>query len=69
MLRDWKNAGLWGVEIYYYGGKPDAQKINERVGRVADKLGLGRTFGSDCHGPGTRNDNLGKFWGEFTGFS
>ena len=68
-IKDLKRHGLDGLEIYnYYGtGKvktiEEHKTINKYFQRVAEKLGLLTTFGSDCHGPrGGKDPLMGTFW-------
>ena len=61
-LAFFKDAGLWGVELYYYGADTDA--INDLVRASATRHGLELTCGSDCHGPGSRSDTMEKWWME-----
>lgn len=67
LLATFRDYGLEGVELYYYKGR-DGEGINRIVSREAEALGLFVTYGSDCHGPGSGKDTLGKFWGDFPGF-
>lgn len=53
------DAGVWGVELYYYGDATDG--INGMVRRLAPEYGLGLTCGSDCHGPGSTKHTMEKF--------
>lgn len=59
--------GLWGVELYLYLGA-DTEGLNRLVREQAAPAGLRFTYGSDCHGPGSPHEKLGRFWGEFPGF-
>ncbi len=59
--------GLWGVEVYHYEGY-DTPGLNALVRAAAAPLGLGLTWGSDCHGPGSPAHRLGTFAGPFAGF-
>lgn len=61
-LAFFRDVGVWGVELYYYGEQTDP--INSLVRRFAEDLGLALTAGSDCHGPGTRKDTMERFWAE-----
>lgn len=67
LLSYFKELGVAGVEQYYYRNE-DTEAINALVRREAEKLGLYATYGSDCHGPGSGKDTLGKFSGSFPGF-
>lgn len=68
VLRGLSGWGLWGAELYLYHGA-DAEGLNRLVREQAAQMGLRLTYGSDCHGPGSPHDNLGRFWGDFAGFS
>ncbi len=57
-----KDAGLWGIELYYYGEDSDA--LNQLVRDAAARHGLELTCGSDCHGPGSRKDTMEQWWME-----
>ena len=62
-LAFFKDAGLWGVEQYYYGADPETTEgINELVRTIAVRHGLALTCGSDCHGPGSRKDTMEQWW-------
>ena len=64
-LAFFKDTGLWGVELYYYGADTETTEgINELVRTAAVNNGLALTCGSDCHGPGSRNDNMEQWWME-----
>lgn len=67
LLASLKEFGLAGVELYYYRGS-DSEAINALVAQEAAALGLFCTYGSDCHGPGSGKDTLGKFWGDLPAF-
>jgi len=65
-IEDLKKHGLDGVELYLYSGndKPHAdgqELINRYFSRLASKLGLITTLGSDCHGPKGSGPHMGKF--------
>ena len=65
-IKDLKEHGLDGVEIYFYSGsdKPHASQeslINNFFRKMAGKLGLITTYGSDCHGPTGDGPRMGKF--------
>ena len=57
MLAFFADAGVWGLEIYYYGTPHDDQ-INQLMRQQAARHGLALTAGSDCHGPGSRKDSM-----------
>lgn len=59
--------GLWGAELYLYQGS-DTEGLNRLVREQAAPAGLRFTYGSDCHGPGSPHQKLGRFSGEFPGF-
>lgn len=63
-LRGW---GLDGLECYPYpgDGREAADRINQHVVALAQRLDLFVTFGSDCHGPGHPEPEplLGRFGG------
>lgn len=59
-LAYFKDVGLWGVELYFYG--QDSDEINALVRQAAVRHGLELTCGSDCHGPGSRNDTMERWW-------
>lgn len=61
------SIGLDGVELYYYR-KADSEAINKLVRKLARPRGLMLTYGSDCHGPGSGKDTIGRFDGNFKGF-
>ena len=67
MLDYFKALGVAGLELYWYRSSSTAP-INDLVRKEADRLGLFVTYGSDCHGPGSGKDTLGKFSGDFSGF-
>lgn len=67
MLDRFEAFGLSGVELYYYG-TPGGKKINRMVAEAARARGLFLSCGSDCHGPGSAKDTMGKFAGDFAGF-
>ncbi len=56
-----KDAGLWGIELYFYGN-PDRDGLNGLVRAAAARHDLELTCGSDCHGPGSRNDTMERWW-------
>lgn len=66
-IKDLKSHGLDGVEIYFYSGsdKPHAASqdlINKYFSKMAEKLNLITTFGSDCHGKSKQSEaKIGKF--------
>ena len=62
-----KDIGVWGLEFYYCyeGNEKLTAEINSIMQDEAEKLGLRLTYGSDCHGIGSHNDNLCKFHKEF----
>jgi hypothetical protein len=66
MIKDLKNKGLDGLEIYNYLRKDpnhsqDADRINEYFSGIADRLSLLKTYGSDCHGPIGNGPQIGRF--------
>ncbi len=65
LLAHARNAGVWGVEIYYYDD-PDRDTINALVQQHATQWGFQFTFGTDCHGRGSRKDFLDKAWQDLT---
>jgi hypothetical protein len=69
LLEHARGLGLWGVELYWYLDDTRSAAINVVVREVGSRLGLGFTYGSDCHGPGSHIDSLGAFSGEFAGFA
>lgn len=60
-----RDAGVWGVELYYYDD-PGRDAINTLIKQHATKWGFQFTFGTDCHGRGSRKDFLEKAWQELT---
>jgi histidinol phosphatase-like PHP family hydrolase len=64
-VKDLVKHGLNGIELYYYseGNKKDdsEDKINNYFRKMAEKLHLFVTYGSDCHGPKGKGPHLGKF--------
>ena len=63
------NAGLDGVELYFYSGNDKNHSqfeahINKYFRMLARKLGLITTYGSDCHGPGKKDIKMGRFGSE-----
>lgn len=61
--------GLDGVEMYYYeGGDPFhgnmQETINKYFMKMAEKLGIMVTYGSDCHGPKGKGPMMGLFGSE-----
>ena len=65
-VRDLVDHGLDGVEIYNYRGndQPHAEaqdRINHYFKKMADKLGIMVTYGSDCHGPKNKGPLMGTF--------
>lgn len=67
VLLHFKGLGVGGVEMYWYRNS-DTDRINRIIRRVAEPLGYFFTHGSDCHGPGSDKDSLGRYSGEFPGF-
>lgn len=72
LVKDLQKHGLDGVELYYYKGsdKPHADqqdRINYYFSKMADKLGLIKTKGSDCHGPNGKGILMGQFGSERLG--
>jgi predicted metal-dependent phosphoesterase TrpH len=68
LLRHFREAGVDGVEMYWYSNVKKTQAINAIVRAEAEPMGFFLTFGSDCHGPGSGNHTMGAFSGEFAGF-
>ena len=68
LLRHFREAGVDGVEMYWYSNIERTRAINAMVGAEAGPMGFFLTFGSDCHGPGSGNHTMGAFSGEFAGF-
>jgi len=68
MLSWFRDRGVAGVELYWYGDAARSEAINAAVSRLAAGLSLFATYGSDCHGPGSEKHTLGKFSGDFPGF-
>ena len=65
-VKDLVKHGLDGVELYNYSGsdKPHAEaqaKINQYFRKMAEKLGIIVTYGSDCHGPKGKGPLIGTF--------
>jgi 3',5'-nucleoside bisphosphate phosphatase len=65
-VKDLKKHGLDGVEQYFYSGSDkshaEAQdRINLYFRKVAEKLGLMITYGSDCHGKRGKGPLMGRF--------
>ena len=58
------SVGVWGVEQYYY--IDPAEDINALVREISPRLDLHLTFGTDCHGPGSRQDTLERAWMDLT---
>ncbi len=67
LLERFKSFGLGYVELYAYGGKREAD-MNTLVEEAARLLGLGLSYGSDDHGPGSGKAAIGSFYGQFDGF-
>jgi hypothetical protein len=59
------NEGILAVECNYYAEKKGdhTEELNRLVQEFARELGLGITWGSDCHGPGHESDTMENFWG------
>jgi hypothetical protein len=70
LLRYCADRGVWGVELYFYSRRTpaDSAAMNAYVQEQARDLPLAFTFGSDCHGPGSSTDTMGKFDGDFDAF-
>jgi hypothetical protein len=70
LLRFCAEHGVWGVELYFYSRRTPAESaaMNAYVREQARALPLAFTFGSDCHGPGSATDTMGKFDGDFAAF-
>jgi hypothetical protein len=61
-----RRIGVWGVEQYHY--RANRAEINALVLQESHSFGFAVTYGSDCHGRGSSNDTMAKFWGDFAGF-
>jgi 3',5'-nucleoside bisphosphate phosphatase len=68
LLGFFRDSGVAGVELYWYGDGARSEAMNALVARNAEELGLFVTYGSDCHGPGSGKYTVDSFWGEFSGF-
>jgi 3',5'-nucleoside bisphosphate phosphatase len=68
MLAFFKERGVSGVELYWYGDEGKSEAINPIVRREAEALGLFLTYGSDCHGPGSGKHTIDCFSGDFGAF-
>lgn len=68
LLSYFRQAGVDGVELYWYSGRKKTQEINDFVSARAARDGFLLTYGSDCHGPGTDKCTIDKFSGDFGGF-
>jgi predicted metal-dependent phosphoesterase TrpH len=68
LLKHARSAGVWGVELYWYKNPARTEAVNGTVREVGERAGLHFTYGTDHHGAGSRNDNLGAFSGDFPGF-
>lgn len=68
LLAWFRDRGAAGVELYWYGDARRSEAINGIVAALAAELSLFVTFGSDCHGPGSEKETLGRFSGDFAGF-
>jgi predicted metal-dependent phosphoesterase TrpH len=70
LLRFCAEHGVWGVELYFYNRRTPAESeaMNAYVREQARDLRLAFTFGSDCHGPGSGADTIGRFDGDFDAF-
>lgn len=55
-LKDWKELGVEGIEVWHSGSKI---KNCIRLERLADELGLFKTGGSDFHGENRKDRPLG----------
>jgi len=65
-VKDLVKHGLDGIELYNYHGTDkkhaEAQdRINNYFRKMAEKLHLFVTYGSDCHGPKGSGPQMGKF--------
>lgn len=65
-IEDLTNHGLDGIELYNYRGSDKEHSeshdlINKYFTKLANKLGLITTFGSDCHGPKGKGPLMGTF--------
>ncbi|MDP2908406.1 MAG: PHP domain-containing protein [Nanoarchaeota archaeon] len=68
-VKELAGKGLDGVEMYYYEGSDPhhgrmQHTINEYFRKMAEKLGLMTTYGSDCHGPKGKGPLMGLFGSE-----
>jgi len=63
-----RDRGVSGVELYWYGDAARSEAIDSVVSGFATDLGLFVTYGSDCHGPGSEKHTLGLYSGDFKGF-
>ena len=70
-IKDLKAHGLDGIELYNYQGSDKSHaenqnKINDYFAKLANKLELMVTYGSDCHGPKGSGVQLGKFGSNYS---
>ncbi|MBN1411819.1 MAG: PHP domain-containing protein [Spirochaetales bacterium] len=63
ILKHCKNAGMWGIEMYFY--RENREQFNKLVREEADKLGFRYTYGTDCHGRNSQFDTIELSHGEF----
>lgn len=63
-----RDAGVWGVELYWYGDPDRTARLNAAVEAAARPHGFRFTHGSDCHGRGSEFDTLERYLGPFAGF-
>jgi hypothetical protein len=66
MIHDLRSQGLDGLEIYNYVRKDlphakQAERINTYFAEIADRFGMLKTYGSDCHGPKGNGPQIGRF--------
>ncbi|MBM3199686.1 PHP domain-containing protein [Candidatus Woesearchaeota archaeon] len=68
-VKELVSKGLDGVESYYYKGSdilhgPAQDVINKYFVKMAEKLSIMVTYGSDCHGPKGNGPMMGLFGSE-----
>lgn len=68
LLRRFKKAGLWGMELHPYRNDPRASLINSIVCRWAESTDLHLTCGSDYHGGISAHVSIGCMYDVFKGF-
>ena len=69
-LKHCQDIGVWGVELYYYDDIPTSVAINSYLVKLCEDNGLPFkfTYGSDCHGRGSKTCTLESYSGNFSGF-